>query len=117
MANILLVDPADVARKALKGILARRGHRLACVGTAAEALDFIRANVLVDLVIVELVLEGEGGLDFVQRLQLDCFLKLMPLVIYTGTVDREKVHRAISLKVQNFLVKPYRDEIVFAEYV
>ena len=115
MANILLVDPADVARKALKGILARGGHRLACVGTAAEALDFIRANVLVDLVIVELVLEGEGGLDFVQRLQLDCFLKLMPLVIYTGTVDREKVHRAISLKVQNFLVKPYRDEIVFAE--
>ena len=41
MANILLIDPNEVARKAMHGILARGGHRLACVATAKEAREFI----------------------------------------------------------------------------
>ena len=116
MANILLVDPAEIARKALNGILARGNHRLVGVSTALEAWDFIRRNVKVDLVFVELMLEGgDGGLALIQRLRNDAFLKQLPVVIYATTGNREAVHRALELKVQNFLVKPYHDESIFAE--
>lgn len=115
MPYILLVDPNEVAGKAMKGILARGNHRLARVGTAAEAWDFIQRNVGVDLVFVELKLEGDGGLSLVKRLQRDPLLKLLPVVIYTGVADRDAVRQAVECKVQKFLVKPYRDELILAE--
>ncbi len=115
MAYILLVDPNEVAGKAMKGVLARGNHRLATVGTTAEAWDFIQRNVAVDLVFVELKLEGEGGLALVKRLHRDTLLKLLPVVIYTTVPDRAAVRQAVEFKVQNFLVKPYRDEHILAE--
>ncbi len=115
MANILLVDPAEVARKALKGILARGSHRLVSVATAQEAWDFVRRNIKVDLVFLEMQLEGDSGLALIQRLRSDAFLKLLPVVVYTSTGNRETVRLALELKVQNFLMKPYHDEKIFAE--
>lgn len=115
MANVLLVDPNEIARKALQGILARGNHRYSAAGTAREAWDFIQRNVKVDLVFVELRLEGDDGIAFIERLRRDPLLKLLPVVIYTAATSRTAVTRAVALKVQNFLVKPYLDECIFAE--
>jgi len=115
MAHILLVDPADIARKAMRGILARGGHRLAVVATVNEAWEFIQRTVAVDMVVLELKLEAEDGLKLLEQLRGDCILKLLPVLVYTGSAERETVRRAMQLKVQNFLVKPYRDDHILAE--
>lgn len=99
----------------MRGILARGNHRLAAVGTVPEAWGFIQRNVAVDLVFLELKLEGENGLTLLQRLRTDAFLKLMPVTIYASAGDRDIVRQAMQLKVQNFLVKPYRDDYILAE--
>ncbi len=115
MACILLVDESEVARRALKGILARGHHRVAVVGTVLEAWDFLRTHVRVDLVITELRLGQESGLTLVERLKADSFLKLLPVLVYTDHGDRETVRKALELRVQNFLIKPYHDAAVYAE--
>lgn len=115
MANILLLEPDDTSRRALQGILARGSHRSACVSTAQEAWDFIRRSLRVDLVVVELELKGDGGIAFIEQLKGDRLLQQLPVVIYTGRSDREVVKRGLELHVQNFLIKPYHDEAVFAE--
>lgn len=99
----------------MQGALARGGHRLATVGTVAEAWDFLRRNVGVDLVFLELKLEGENGLALVENLRASVFLKLMPVVIYTATADRVAVKKAMEIKVQNFLIKPYLDHQILNE--
>ena len=88
MANILLVDPAEIARKAMQGVLARGGHRFAAVASVAEAWDFVQRNVAVDLVFLELKLEQAGGLALVEKLRSDVLLKPMPVTVYTGAGDR-----------------------------
>lgn len=115
MANILLVDPNETAGKALKGLLARGSHHFAAVPSVAAAWDFIRRNAAVDLVVLELRLEGEGGLALVERLRADSLLKDMPVLVYATAADRDSVRRAVQLHVQNYLMKPYRDDIVFGE--
>ena len=115
MANILLVDPAEIARKAMRGVLARGGHRFAAVASVAEAWEFVQRNVAVDLVFLELKLEQGNGLKFVERLRADALLKVMPVTVYTSAGDRDSVRRAMELKVQNFLVKPYLDGSILAE--
>jgi CheY-like chemotaxis protein len=115
MANILLIDPAEIAKKVMKGVLARDDHRLAAVDDAAEAWAFLQKNAKVDLVFVELKLGGSGGLPLIERLRQDSFFKLLPVVVYTATGDRESVRRAMECRVQNFLVKPYHDEHIITE--
>ena len=115
MALILLVDPSDVARRALRGILARGSHRLAAVGSEQEAWDFLRRVVKVDLLFTELKLESGGGLALIQRLKDDPFLKYLPIVVYTEHGDRDLVKRTLDLRVQNFLIKPYHDTDIFQE--
>jgi CheY-like chemotaxis protein len=115
MANILLIDPNEVASKAMKGFVARGGHRFACVSTVADAWQFLQHNASVDVAFLELKLSGESGLSLVEQLRTDCLLKLLPVVVYTSAAERESVKRAMELKVQNFLVKPYRDDHVFGE--
>jgi CheY-like chemotaxis protein/HD-like signal output (HDOD) protein len=115
MAYILLVDPDEVAHRAMRGILARGNHRFVAVNTAADAWDFIQRTVKVDIVIVEMALEGDGGLAFIQRLKSDCCLKLLPVLVYTAKGDRETVKRVLDLRAQNFLIKPYHDDVIFSE--
>lgn len=115
MANILLVDSDDVAQMAMKGILARRAHRFAAVPSVGEAWAFIRRNVKVDLVLVELKLKGEDGIGLIRRLKNDCCLKTLPVAVYASRGDRDSVKSVLSLRAQNFLLKPYRDESVFGE--
>jgi CheY-like chemotaxis protein/HD-like signal output (HDOD) protein len=115
MAYILLVDPDEVARKAMRGILVRGNHRFVAVENASEAWEFINRNVKVDLVFVEMAIEGDGGFGFIQRLKNDACLKLLPVVVYTGKGDRETVKRVLGLHVQNFLIKPYHDDSIFVE--
>ena len=115
MANILLLDPNETPRRAMHGILTRGSHRLAAVDTVQEAWDFITRSVRVDLVFIELGLKEGSGLALIERLKRDSLLRLLPVVVYTGHPDRDAVKRGLELRVQNFLIKPYHDDVIFAE--
>lgn len=100
----------------MQGILARGDHRFATVAQPAAAWTFLRNNPGVDLLFTGLQLEGAGhGITLVKRLRADPWLQHLPVVVYTGHGDRESVRLAVHLHVQNFLVKPYHDDDIFAE--
>ena len=75
----------------------------------------LRAAVRFDLVIVEARLGSGSGLDFVQRLRGDCFFRAMPVVVYANTCEQMLVRRAVALKTQNYLLKPYHEHLIYAE--
>ncbi len=115
MANVLLLDANEVASRAMQGILARGHHRCLIAPTSADAWKALREFVNVDLAFVELELHGEKGTDFIARLREDCFLKQLPIVVYTTVGDHATVRKVLLLKVQNYLIKPYNDEHIFRE--
>ena len=115
MANVLLVDPDEIAFLALKGFLARGNHRCAAVHSQEDALAFVRENLLVDLVIVELKLEESTGLGLLRSWRNDYFFKDLPVVFYAAKTTPEEVRQAFSMTVQNFLRKPYQEEIIREE--
>lgn len=115
MANILLVDPDDMAQIAMHGILSRASHRCVAVASGSEALDFLVRNLKIDLLIVEMKLTGEDGVHFIQRLKSDLCFKRIPVVVCTAHRTRENVKSALALGVQNYLLKPYDDEAILAE--
>lgn len=98
----------------MRGILQRGHHRLVALRTADEAWDFIHRTVKVDVVFSELKIDG-GGLVLAQRLKEDSFRRLLPFVFYTAHADRDTVKRALELRVQNVLIKPYQEEQINGE--
>jgi CRP-like cAMP-binding protein/HD-like signal output (HDOD) protein len=112
MANILLVDPDDNAFLALKGFLARDDHRSASVTNAHDAMAFLRENVLVDLIFVELKLQDSTGLGFLRTLRDDYFFHHVPVVFYASKTTHAEIQEAYDLGVQSFHRKPYLQESI-----
>ncbi len=115
MANVLLIDSNEVAGRAMQGILARGHHRCVIAPTIVEAWKALHEVVNIDLIFLELDLKGEKGIDFLLRLRADCFLKQIPVIIYTTVGDHATVRKVLLMKVQNYLIKPYNDEHIFRE--
>lgn len=116
MANILLLDESDVASKALQAILARGNHVCYFAAKPEDAWRMLREGVVFDVVFQEIKLAGNGGgLHFLQRLREDWFWKILPVIVYTSDTDSRSVKKALSLKVQNYLIKPYDQQLVFGE--
>lgn len=115
MANILLLDDSDVAGRAMRGILGKAGHRCIAATEPDEAWRLLREGVVLDIVFVELRVAQDTGMSFIQRVREDPFWKGLPLVVYTIDTEAKQVRKALGLKVQNYLVKPYNDQVIYAE--
>ena len=88
MVRILITDDHRLVRAGFKKILEEEDD-LQVVGEAgsgAEALDFVR-NHDVDLVLLDISMPGENGLDVLPRLkQLNPKLHVLMLSMYAGEV-------------------------------
>ena len=114
MANVLLVDPDENAFMALKGFLTQHNHRCAVVTSEEEAFEFVLANVFVDLMIVETKLEGSSGLSLLKRLRKDLFFRGVPVIFYSAKATPEEVRAILPIGVQNFLRKPYQEDVLMS---
>ncbi len=115
MAIILHLDENEVASRAMRGILTRSGHRCVSVTSSPDAWTSLRNLVKFDLAFVELKLKGENGISFITKLREDSFLQHLPVVVYTSVGDQMVVKKALSLHIQNYLIKPYNDNHIYAE--
>jgi len=115
MANILLFDDNDVAGCAMQDILSRGQHAALVATNADDAWRILRDGVLFDLIFIELNVPGSGGINFLRKLREDWFWKILPVVAYTTERDSRMVRRALALKVQNYLIKPYQEESIMSE--
>lgn len=94
--RILVVDDHPVVREGLVGILTRDARYTVCGEASAieEALELAR-TARPDLVLVDLLLKGQDGLDLVRRLnRLDRRLPILVISIQDEELYAERVLRA-----------------------
>jgi len=70
MARILVIDDDSIIRETIKAILKDSNHDIVEAISGEEGLEFFRKEPA-DLVIVDLVLPGIGGLDVIKELKAD----------------------------------------------
>jgi CheY-like chemotaxis protein/HD-like signal output (HDOD) protein len=115
MANLLLVDSNELAHRALRGLLTRGSHRCSVAMEGDGAWKLLREFVAFDLVVLELNLPGEPGLRLLQRIRADGLIKGIPVIVYTTINDQKMVKAVLTVGVQNYLVKPFREELLYKE--
>ncbi len=101
--QILVVDDDAAVRKLLEGYLADHGFRVHGAHNGASMTRKLAANA-VDLVILDLILPGENGLDLAKDLRK---VSNVPIIMLTGKGD--EIDRVIGLEVgaDDYLPKPF----------
>jgi DNA-binding NtrC family response regulator len=105
---LLIVDDEESVRNALKRALRREPYRVQLAGSAAEALELMRAE-RPDLLLSDHLMPQMTGIDLVRRVRL-----LYPdvgRIVLTGQAELETVIAAINEgEVFRFLRKPWDDD-------
>jgi DNA-binding NtrC family response regulator len=108
LADILIVDDDEVIRDTLKELLSEH-YVCKTAGTADEAFARL-AEKPYDLVLTDISMPGISGLELLGRV-LELYPK-MPVIVVSGISDQEHVQGLIKLGAFDFLLKPFRLEVV-----
>jgi len=106
-ARVLVVDD-DLASRILAALLLEKaGHSPTAVPTVKRALERIDDDGA-DLVLTDLTLPGESGLDLLLGLRERG--SHTPVIVMTGSDDVELMARALDLGARAVLRKPYSSQ-------
>lgn len=109
MAKILIVDDSGLSRKIIRGILESAGHE---VHEATDGMSALERYFLdrPDLVMLDLVMAGLGGLEVIERLrQMDAGVRI---VVATADVQKSTESLALAAGAYRVLNKPLQNEPV-----
>ncbi len=104
-ARILLVDDQRQIRFANEAILRKAGFEVESHSDAQSALDRLAPEHGVHLVISDLMMPGIDGLEFVSRLRLMPHNGLLPVLMLTGSTNRDDVVNSLSAGANDYVAK------------
>ncbi|MDP1841506.1 MAG: response regulator [Reyranella sp.] len=101
--HILVVDDDTRLRELLKSFLSRNGFRVSTAGHAAEARQRLAALDF-DLIVLDVMMPGETGLDFATQLRRT---DSVPILMLTAMGDTKDRIAGLETGVDDYLGKPF----------
>ena len=101
--HILVVDDDTRLRELLKSFLSRNGFRVSTAGHAAEARQRLAALDF-DLIVLDVMMPGETGLDFATQLRRT---DNVPILMLTAMGDTKDRIAGLETGVDDYLGKPF----------
>lgn len=106
---VLLIDDEDEIKALMSNYLIKsqiEGEKIVTASDGKEALSKIQ-NQDFGLIIVDILMPKMNGLQLIRELKMRKKYQNIPILIISGSVDVENVKLAISMGVNNIIVKPF----------
>ena len=103
MPHILAVDDDDRLRELLRKFLSENGFRVSAARDAADARDKLAALEF-DLMVLDLMMPGENGLDFAADLRKTSSI---PILMLTAMAETEDRITGLEKGADDYLTKPF----------
>lgn len=104
--KILVVDDNIVSARLLERILENAAYPTRSARNGREAIDILRADSDIGLVLCDVWMPEVGGLELVRIMKDDAELCGLPLIICTSADDEETVGEAVRLGCDGYMLKP-----------
>ncbi len=102
-AHLLIVDDDRRIRALLQRFLSEHGYRISVAENAADARAQLR-NLAFDLLVLDVMMPGESGLDFARSLRSESDVPILMLTARAEAMDRVA---GLEAGVDDYLVKPF----------
>lgn len=111
MAHILVVDDEHDTVRMVSRILAEQGHQVSSARTGEQALELLRRDEGVELLVVDRALPQLSGDEVRRRVRADQATARMPILTMTSVYVRlPDAEEAIESGLDEFLFKPFMAE-------
>jgi len=101
--HILIIEDEQEVNELLKDFLNIHGYLTTIVNNGTEAWKFIKSETP-DLIITDLLLPGEHGLDLINQINDEFFI---PIIVISGIYKSKEIHKSIECGcVTAFFEKP-----------
>ncbi len=114
MAKILLIEDDKELKEILKFNLERAGHKTVDVESAQEAL-LLLDELIPDLILLDLMLPGLKGEDFLKIIRAQESLSGVPVVIISAKSGENKVVELLDSGADDYLTKPFSIKILLSK--
>ena len=105
--NILLIDDDLMMHKVLNHSLAELGHKIISATDGQKAMDFLKLERDIDIIICDMMMPNVSGPEFIGHLK-DYYSKWMPTVIVISSMDEgNEMLKKSGLKFSYFIHKPF----------
>lgn len=111
---ILIVDDDDNNLALLSGMLESKGYSVIGVGSGESALEAFRRN-NIDLVLMDLVMPGMGGLDATRSIKVVAGDRFVPIIFHSFLEQEEVLADCVAAGGDDFLNKPYNRVVLNAK--
>jgi DNA-binding NtrC family response regulator len=106
--TVLVIDDDPTQRRLIQAVLEREGLTVAHAETGEQAIDRLAGGATADVVMLDLVMPGLGGLATLKEMRARGFTQ--PVLVLTATGGIDTVVQAMQAGAQDFLVKPASPE-------
>ncbi len=107
--TVMIVDDSLTVRKVTQRLLVREGYEVMLARDGVDAMRQLQDR-RPDVMLVDIEMPRMDGFDLTRNVRADERLRDVPIIMITSrTADKHRSH-ALSLGVNVFLGKPYRDD-------
>lgn len=111
--RILIVEDSPTVIEQMKLMLSDSDVKISTAGSEFGMLQHIEEyGKLVDLIIMDLSLKSENGLDLIDNLRKNIKFSTIPVIVVTEHAKKDFILRAKGLKVADYIRKPFTKEIL-----
>ncbi len=105
-ATILVVEDEAGIQELLKFTLSQHGHEVVVASDAEEGLHLLR-GAMPDLILLDWMLPGMSGIDFVRRIRSDNRHKYIPVIMLTARSDERDKVQGLDMGADDYITKPF----------
>ena len=114
MKKILLIEDDVLTAKIVARMLEPLGYKVFVAGDTYTA-TLLAHRERPELIIMDMMLPGGGGLNLLQRLKLSSHTRGIPVIALTAIEDEDFKQNAISKGVDSYMTKPVNSETLSSE--
>ena len=111
--SILVVEDEEDVQELIKYNLAKENYQVDCVGSGEQALVKARGY-MPDLILLDLMLPGIGGLEVCRRLKGDPATAPIPIIIVSARGEESDIVSGLELGADDYITKPFSPRIMLA---
>jgi two-component system phosphate regulon response regulator PhoB len=105
-ATILVVEDEPAIQELIAYNLKQAGHQPLRADNAEQALNLV-SNALPDLVLLDWMLPGVSGIEFVRRLRADKRTRTVPIIMLTARTDEQDKLQGLDTGADDYITKPF----------
>ena len=107
MKTILIVEDTHAGRQMSSALLSHAGFKVAVAENAESAWEWLKNNSVPNLILLDIVMPGESGLDLCRKIREKSEWKNIPILFCSSKAEEFDRFWAMRQGGNEYITKPY----------